>query len=116
MTNNNWLQNLKAGDTVMRQSTSIGSVATPVKIDRVTATQIIIGSTRFRRSDGHRMGEGNSWYSHWISEATPEAIEKANAELRRRKLINDLREVDWRNQKTELLETVWQVIQGENKE
>jgi hypothetical protein len=77
------LSDLKPGDTViLRHSTpyNLDRIAT---VDRLTKTQIIVGSRRFRISDGKEIG-----CSHWdyyrIVPATPDQI----AEVERRQQIN----------------------------
>lgn len=55
--NNNWLQNLQPGDSVI---VSPGATYTPdylVTVTRTTQTQIHVGHSKFRRMDGRQMRE-----------------------------------------------------------
>lgn len=57
---NEWLQQLKPGDEVFEPSGLAGFK--PATVDKVTATQIIIGPCRYRKADGGRVGASRySW-------------------------------------------------------
>lgn len=74
MDNNDWLKNLKAGDTVI---VSPGASYNPdylSEVTKTTATQIHCGNWKFRKQDGRQMG-GNAFYTAWLEEPTPAAIE-----------------------------------------
>ena len=47
----------------------------PVKVERLTKTQIVIGGYRFRRSDGREVGSRGRLWSFPIKQATPAALE-----------------------------------------
>ena len=49
-----WLQQLKVGDEVFVGSGSYG--VSKATVDKVTATQIAIGSRKYRRKDGYEIG------------------------------------------------------------
>jgi hypothetical protein len=78
----------------------------PVKIDRVTGTQIIIGSERFRRDSGYKIGESGGWSRTRISVPEPGEIEKCRVNLKRRRLAGELREVQWGTLPLKTLESV----------
>lgn len=67
----------------------------PVKIDRVTGTQIVIGTERFRRDNGYKIGESGGWARTRISAPEPGEIEKCRANLKRARLAAALRETRW---------------------
>ena len=82
------LSSLKPGDTViLRYSTPYidDRIAT---VDRLTKTQIIVGTRRFRISSGTEAGDGAAarWENCWIVPATPDQIAEVE---RRQKLKQD---------------------------
>lgn len=69
----NWLDELKAGDTVINlRGHSSECLCT---VDRVTATQIIIGTEKYSKSGGNKIGKG-TWDTNYLAEATPEKVAK----------------------------------------
>jgi hypothetical protein len=75
-----WLEELKAGDLVAIDS-GFGTRLRAWPVDRLTKTQIIIGTWRFRRRDGAAVG--GSWR---LLELRPELKER----IRRDKLIDHI--------------------------
>lgn len=77
MNNDQWLQSLKAGDKVciQRQYTSAYDVYT---VERITPTQIVLPrGSKYRKSDGYSVGySGYMNGGHYLSEATPERLQK----------------------------------------
>ncbi len=71
-----WLDELKAGDEVVAFVNGSDRAGRLLKVDRTTATQIIVGNARYRRSDGRQPGSG--YGGGWIVEVTPERREIAN--------------------------------------
>ena len=69
------LSDLKPGDQVILCDYKKETVT----IDRVTKTQIIIGSFRFNRKHGRQIG-CNYWAGAWIQIATPELIAEIKTE------------------------------------
>lgn len=88
---------LKAGDEVVLVSCGLGRDKYHLKkIDRATKTQIVIGNTKFRRSDGREMTDG--WYRDRIKLLTEDAlkeVEEYNQSVLKWNLMNDLQETDW---------------------
>lgn len=82
--NQDWLNSLKAGDEVMIPSRY--SAPSIVKVDRVTATQIIVGGSRYRRNSGYRVGN-SSWDFSYISAPTQKGREAAEAQSLRSRLV-----------------------------
>lgn len=66
-----WLEALKPGDEVFVEDSLR-------RVDRLTATQIIIGGSRFSRSTGRRIGS-SGWRSTCLCEPTPERRREARA-------------------------------------
>lgn len=83
-----WLDNLKAGDEVALFSGFIQRVPQIKCVERVTATQIIVGSSRFRRKDGYAPGGG--YGRPRITEATQEYRDLAEASYLRARLKDAL--------------------------
>jgi flagellar motor switch protein FliG len=79
MNDNTWLQELKAGDTVLVSRHPYEDIRT---VKRVTPTQIVVVVSnyeeRFRKSDGWEIG-GRTYNRRFLRHATPEKI----AELKR---------------------------------
>lgn len=65
-----WLEGLKAGDVVGRTG-SMSGAPVAVTVDRVTATQIIIGHSRYRKEDGYAIGHYSRFSRPSIVEITP---------------------------------------------
>ena len=65
-----WLASLKPGDEVAVTGTAISGSARLEKIDRMTATQIIIGSARYSKKDGCAIGQYSEFRRPYISEIT----------------------------------------------
>lgn len=76
-----WLLTLVRGDKVAVKQTSAWRIYT---IDRLTATQFIMGNgAKFKRKDGYRFGAG-SWDFSRIEPIGKEAIESEELEARMR--------------------------------
>lgn len=81
-----WLNDLKVGDTVLvckRYGT------TPTKVDRITATQIILGELRFKKSTG-KLITSDQWSTIHIQQATPERTQALADEAKRAKLLAEV--------------------------
>lgn len=84
MSSNEWLKDIKAGDTVYIQSRY--RVRTGVVV-KTTNTQIVVGGARFRKSDGCeiRAGYKRSFRDHLIPEDQASGLiaeEKREMEMR----------------------------------
>lgn len=105
-------QDLKAGDKVVLVSRSLGHDKYHLKnIDRATKTQIIIGNTKFRRSDGREIA--NSWYRDSIELLTEDALKKVteyNRFVLKLHLMHDLQETDWDKFSLEQLQQIQDFI------
>lgn len=69
-----WLQDLKAGDTVIVAGTDFHGNRTVGTVARVTPTQIIVGEERYSRETGRQRGDVVGWQRGWLLEATPERL------------------------------------------
>jgi hypothetical protein len=100
-----WLASVKPGDKVAI-STGYRSYALGV-VDRLTNTQIITGAgTRFRRSDGRKVGS-TDWCASYLVEPTPDVVEH----VARKRAIARLRAVKWEDLPLSKLGDVLAVIQ-----
>lgn len=75
MNDKQWLSELKVGDTVF-MSQSYGACAVPVKVVRLTNTQVVISvneryEIRFRKSDGWTIS-GDTYMRQFLRQETPE--------------------------------------------
>lgn len=73
MTDELWLQNLKAGDRVVIVS-GYGRVESLASVSKVTATQIVCGEARFRKSNGY--APGTSWDRSRLAQPTTDILER----------------------------------------
>ena len=81
----NPLSQLSAGDEVYVAG-EYGNVGTIQRVERITATQIIVGANRYRRTNGYEVG-GGVWRSGGIAILT----DALRAAVRRKKAMEALR-------------------------
>ena len=67
------LSDIRPGDTVILRYSSPFVLDRIATVDRVTKTQIIVGTKRFRISDGRELSR-DAWSFNRIVPATPDAI------------------------------------------
>ena len=87
-TDYDWIKDLKAGDKVF---VTRGSHIRLVTVDRVTATQIVIGGERFRKSDGYRMGDSNTYWFTTLKEHSQEKEDEFRAQVKHEANIKRLK-------------------------
>lgn len=96
MNDNQWLQELKAGDSVVVSGAGWHDVQEIEKVERVTKTQIILaGDQRYRKDDGHKVG-GSAWRRGWLSQATPELVAQVQADELNRRLTVRMEDTKWK--------------------
>lgn len=89
--NNQWLKNIKAGDTVILESGGYYGGASVEKVERLTKTQIVLKSGgKFRRDSGNMVG-GDAWSRSQIREPTEDGL---NA-IRKAVLVRKLKAFKW---------------------
>lgn len=109
--NNEWLQNLKAGDEVIQKDNYNRTVLT---VSRTTKTQIIVTNShgcddRFNKSDGYLRGD-RSWSYHYLVEATPELLLEVRNENRVATLGEYLSGVHWAKVSLDDLEKIHTIL------
>ncbi len=67
MSEREWLESLKAGDVVVLD----GYGQSLARIERTTATMIVVGDSKYQRRTGRRISD-DRWHSTYLREATPE--------------------------------------------
>lgn len=72
-----WLQHLKAGDTVIIERGYTYTNLEVTKVGKVTATQVVIGDMRFCRRTGWMRGRSGTSAPVCLCEATPAKLDKA---------------------------------------
>ena len=77
-------KSLKAGDKVIINSSFYDDRVET--IDRITNTQIVIGNSKFKRTNGWKIGD-NIWNKTYLSIGTPEKI----AEIEHKQRMNAIR-------------------------
>lgn len=85
----NWLQELKPGDQVIADHGVYNKQV--VVVERLTATQIVAGKSKYNRKTGYAVGE-SGWRRSSLNRASPEAIEA----LQRHNYISRLSRLDAR--------------------
>lgn len=97
-----WLANLAVGDEVIVSHGGFDSrhPGHLKRVERITATQIIIGADRWRKSDGRMIGNGI--YGRSLLEPTP----KRRQALVRYKNLETVRNARWDKASDELLAQV----------
>lgn len=81
---------IQAGDDVIVESGGLKSFLAVRKVDRTTKTQIIIGSERYRKTDGRLIGHDNPWSRCYLQRATPERVEGARKQAKARNALGAL--------------------------
>ena len=108
MQNDDWLKDIKAGDTVIN-SPSIGrNNEYTATVTHATKTRIHIGGTKYRR-DGREIG-GSVWHRTYLHEATPAAIAAIHRRERVSKLARTFAEMQWHKLPLEVLETIEGIV------
>jgi len=103
-----WLNELKAGDDVLIRGSRELSAQRIAKVDRTTATQVIVGNARYRRKDGFQMGLENSWYSVWLAPVTQEVRDA----LRCESMAKYINRADLSHLRLDQLTAIMKIIRG----
>jgi hypothetical protein len=106
---------LKVGDRVgVMNSGGWNPLAEIKTVTKKTATQVVLSDGTRWNKYGRMIGEGSSWHRGFLM--TVEEAEKRRAdELQRRarlKLIQEVRDFDWKNVSDEGLRVILQVAEG----
>ena len=89
--NSRSLESVKAGD-VLLISSHFSSNDRLMSVDRVTKTQVVIGGTKYRVSDGRQLGCGErAWNVPRASIPTPEQRETVRIRIAKERLIDRLK-------------------------
>lgn len=81
----NALENAKAGDYVAEGGNGLRGMNI-FRIDRVTATQVVIGSSKWRKSDGRLVGDSSTWWARSIRLATEQDFIDARIQAAQRQI------------------------------
>ena len=84
MDDKEWLAGLKAGDEVVVSSGYVQRVPAIHRVTRVTGTLVIVGASRYRKSDGY--APGNGYHRGRIVQPTPERRDIAEEKMLRARL------------------------------
>lgn len=104
-----WLENVKAGDTVILSTGHYNKWIK--KVERVTKTQVIIkdSNARYRRSTGDKVG-ARQWEFSSIKEGTKEAVDKILNDNKRHELINGIEDIKLKEVSTSILESIFKQL------
>ena len=76
-----WLESLKPGDTVIEEGPGWPTRYYIKAVTRVTKTQVVVGDSRYRKTDGRKIGKVSSFGRTWrIAQPTREALDRARRE------------------------------------
>ena len=98
-------ENLKAGDEVVVPSTGWSNEEYIRKVDRITKTQIVIGDSKFRITNGYEVGA--SGYHNRIIRIPSE---KDRVRIHRANLLRRLKTTDFGKFETDVLEKIQAII------
>lgn len=100
-----WLNKLKVGDTVIVSAGWQGDRLG--KVERVTATQIVVGGSRYRKVNGNIVG-AQGYSREGLYEATPHRV----ATVRKAYLARKFSGAKWHDLSLEDLEKVEALVRG----
>jgi hypothetical protein len=101
-----WLASLKEGDTVVRRYGWNG--VDLVKVTHVTPTQIVCGTSRYRRKDGSPVGN-DGYNAPRIFEFT----EEVRVEIREKELRRAIELVKWKEVSAGCVEAVLKLVEAD---
>lgn len=74
MNHNDWLLELKPGDEVIVDRGRYDHPSVE-KVERLTATQIVVGGRHYQKTTGYQVGYGQSWNRPFLRRGTPEKVQ-----------------------------------------
>ena len=77
MTDREWLDSLKVGDTVACVTSGVYRRVALAEVDRFTDTTIVVGASKYRKRDGRRVGNADNWTHCYITSPSDEFVIKA---------------------------------------
>ena len=83
------LESVQVGDQLIWNDRQIAD-SQIVKVTRLTKTQIIIGTNRYRKSNGQTVGGGSIWNTIHVTIPKEGEIEKIQEAQFHRKLVNQI--------------------------
>ena len=102
------LKDLVAGDDVLVTGNYHRRIA---NVDKVTKTQIVVNSVKFRRDSGWQCGS-DSWDRKSISIPSEKEISDIKEENLRNALIYAIRSFDFKRLSTDELKQVYNIVKG----
>jgi hypothetical protein len=105
-----WLATLKAGDEV-HVSESMTKDDSIRKVDRTTKTQIVIGNSKFRRSNGFPVGS-DTWIRRHIEKPTAESRKR----IKRARMVRLLNSVKWSEVSDAALSAIVKIAMEERRD
>jgi hypothetical protein len=120
--NTDWIEKLKAGDTVAVRSYNFGKYHHEFyKVAKLTPTQVVVlinpdnGTvSRFHRKNGDQVGR-DIWHSCEIVEATPELLERINQAKHRGEIVKALEDFNFSSLPTSELDRIYSIISSIEK-
>lgn len=106
------IKDLQVGDSVLVTGMSYKRIA---KVDKVTKTQIVVGSARYRRNSGLQCGD-DIWDRKSISVPTEEEISDIKEENLRNTLVYAISSFDFNRLSTDELKQVYNIVKGKENE
>ncbi len=112
------LNELKVGDWVINQRGNY-SLPTPRQIERLTATQIIIGNDKYRRSESDYAPSigGERWTVNSIQVPVAGQVEELKIKIRRHNIAEKLKSFNWHSLKNNsIIEEIFSMANAATKE
>lgn len=104
-----WLADLKKGDEVLVINGTMNG-PTIEKVERVTATQVLVGHSRYAKRNGNAVGHYSRFSRRWIRQVT----DADRAECFERKIRADIARINWAKVPlTNLLDVLRQIPESE---
>lgn len=105
------LENVKEGDKVIFSNSWTSSVEV---VTKVTKTQIHTKFSKYRKSDGRRIGAG-SWDSDKILPYNQELVNRINRNEKQRKMVNELKNYPYHKLSYDNLEKIYNFLKEDKQ-
>jgi hypothetical protein len=113
MFDNDWLQKLKVGDTVIINGSGLNRGTSVGTITKFTKNFIVVNQngfdSKYRKESG--WATGDSYYHSHLTEATPEALAQAEEERYRQVFQNKLRHLSWADVPLDRIKEIREIIE-----
>lgn len=103
------LHDVQPGDQVLYRTNCYAKI---IKVDRVTPTLIVCNNNKFRKDDGRKVPH-ERWNSCSIEVLTDDLKHQFYTEVKRQKLIANIKLIDWNKLSLESLSEIFALASNE---